>query len=183
MITDEFFIGPHLVPGVIQRIEVKPRQENWQITMGAAGGIGAATIWRGLKIEDDAVSIETLITQDGDPLGAVLRNPDDAAAVWTPYLTLLRPTATGKPPSWTCFHPLLLGHWPVYDKFALKANNLRAFRADGLSWVGSLLLVEYKPLRRAAVGPPDPAKIDANKTTPSDALEQEVNDLVNQLVT
>lgn len=179
MAADEFFIGPHVVPGRVQKVEVKPREENWQIQLGAAGGLGAATIWRGIKIADDAVSITTLITDDA---GNVVRNPDDAAAIWTPFLTLIRPSPTGKPPSWTCFHPLLLGHWPVYDTMALKSNNLIPFREDGLSWLGAILLIEYKQLKRAAVGPPDPAKIDDRRETPTSAAERQVAELVNKVI-
>jgi len=173
----EFYIGPHLVPGVIQKVEVKPRQQNWQVQAGAAGGIGAATIWRGLKIDEDAVSISTLITDDA---GKAVKDADDAVAIWTPFLTLIHPNPLVKPPAWSSFNPLLVGHWPIYETLSMKSNNIVPFRGDGLSWLGVLLLIEYKALKRAPVGPPDPAKLDDRSEGPADAAEREITELVNK---
>ena len=71
-----FGIGPYVVPGIVQNVEVPDRALTWQITQGAAGGIGAATIWRGVKIDEGGIIITTLITDD---LDNVVQDADDAA--------------------------------------------------------------------------------------------------------
>lgn len=163
-----FGIGPYVVPGIIQNVEVPDRALTWQITQGAAGGIGAATIWRGVKIDEGGVIITTLIT---DELDNVVQDADDAARRWRAFLELVHPKPTTKPPTWDLSHPLLSAQSPIIQRGAHSKNKMLPFGKNSIAWVGSLVLIEYRPLKLARPAEPDPAKLDNVTVTPQNKQE------------
>lgn len=180
MAVSEFFVGPHLVPGALQKVVVPLRSLKWQVTGGATGGIGAGTTWRGVDIIE-SVEITTLITDDN---GRAISDLDDALAVWVPFLALVHPAPKSKPPAWDCTHALLVGVWPPLARMAHSKNGIASFRGDdGLSWLGTLVLIEFMPLKQATPAAPDPAKIDNREEGPQDAAERQMQELIDKVNT
>lgn len=170
MSAGQFFVGSELVPGILQSVEIPSRDLVWQVTQGAAGGVGAATIWRGVKVAEGGTIVTTLIT---DEQGLVVSELEDAVGIWIPFLSLVHPNPKAKPPTWDCTHPLLTSVWPFMGPMAIAANKLVSFRNnDGLSWVGSLVLQEYFKFKRVTPAAPDPAKINNDQKGPADKAEE-----------
>lgn len=170
----DFFIGPHIVPGIYQKISIPEAGVNWQISQGAGGGVGAATIWRGMKVPEGGISIETLLTDDD---GLVVSDVSDAAAVWFPFLTLVHPNVKTKPPKFSCAHPLLIARQPPISDCAHYSNHIISPKGDHLSWHGILVLQAYYPFKRIAAAPPDPAIINDKTKGPADAFEAKLEAL------
>lgn len=173
-----FGIGPYIVPGIVQRVEVPDRALTWQITQGAAGGIGAATIWRGVKIDEGGIVITTLITDDA---GLVVQDADDAARRWGAFIDLVHPMPTQKPPTWDLVHPMLAAQRPQIQRGAHSKNKMVPHSDRTIAWVGSLVILEYKPLKLARPAEPDPAKLDSNTVTPQNKREAYALELVNKV--
>lgn len=175
----EFGIGPYIVPGVLQGVEVPDRALNWQITQGALGGIGASTIWRGTKIDEGGIVITTLIT---DVDGLVIEDADEAARVWGAFLDQVHPQAgTAKPPAWDLRHPLLDAQRPRIQRGAHSKNKMVLFREGSIAWLGSLILIEFKPLKLATPAPPDPAKLSDKEETPQNARQRQIAELIDKV--
>jgi hypothetical protein len=173
-----FKIGPYDVPGILQNVEVPDRALTWQITQGAAGGIGAATIWRGVKIDEGGIIITTLITDDA---GLVVQDADDAARRWVAFIDLVHPKATTKPPSWDLAHPLLSAQRPQIQRGAHSKNKMMPFGKNSIAWVGVLVLIEYRPLKIARPAEPEPAKLESNTPTPQNKQEVLLRELEHQV--
>lgn len=173
-----FTIGPHVVPGILQSVEVPDRALNWQVTQGSAGGIGAATIWRGVKLDEGGIVISTLVT---DSNGAVVQDADEAARLWGSFIDLVHPQSIAKPPTWQIAHPLLEAQRPRITQGAHSKNKLSLFDKTKIAWLGSLVLIEYKPLKIIRPGAPDPAKLDSKEVTPQTARERYALELVNKV--
>lgn len=174
-----FDIGPYPVPGILQGVEVPDRAQVWQVSPGALGGIGASTSWRGMKIDEGGVVITTIITNSS---GAVEKDADEAARIWGSYLDLIHPESeTKKPPAWDIGHPLLAAQRPRIKRAAHSKNKLFQLAEGKLAWVGSLVLIEYKPLRLATPAAPDPAKIDNVVVTPQDKNEIIIQQLLDKV--
>lgn len=178
MPSNVFNIGPYVVPGILQYVEVPDRALNWQVTQGAAGGVGAATIWRGVKIDEGGIVITTLITNDA---GEVVQDADEAARLWGAFLDLVHPQAIAKPPTWQLSHPLLEAQRPRISQGAHSKNKMVLFDKSKIAWLGSLVLIEYKPLKIARPAAPDPAKLDNNEFTPQTAKERRVAELIEKV--
>jgi hypothetical protein len=173
-----FTIGPYVVPGILQSVEVPDRALNWQVTQGSAGGIGAATIWRGVKLDEGGIVITTLITNEA---GEVVQDADEAARLWGAWLDLIHPQAIAKPPTWQIAHPLLEAQRPRITQGAHSKNKLALFDKSKLAWLGSIVLIEYKPLKIVRPGAPDPAKLDTKEVTPQTARERYALELVEKV--
>jgi hypothetical protein len=173
-----FKIGPYDVPGILQNVEVPDRALTWQITQGAAGGIGAATIWRGVKIDEGGIIITTLITDDA---GLVVQDADDAARRWGAFVDLVHPKATTKPPTWDLSHPLLSAQRPMIQRGAHSKNKMLPYAKNSIAWVGSLVIIEYRPLKLARPAEPDPAKLDSNTVTPQNKREVLALELIEKV--
>lgn len=173
-----FSIGPYTVPGILQSVEVPDRALNWQVTQGSAGGIGAATIWRGVKLDEGGIVLTTLITDIG---GTVIQDADEAARAWGAFLDLIHPKAIAKPPTWQIAHPLLEGQRPRITQAAHSKNKLGLFDKRSIAWLGSLVLIEYKPLKIIRPAAPDPAKLDSKEVTPQTAREKYALELVEKV--
>jgi hypothetical protein len=163
-----FTIGPYTVPGILQSVEVPDRALNWQVTQGSAGGIGAATIWRGVKLDEGGIVITTLIT---DASGNVEQDADEAARLWGGFIDLVHPQAIAKPPTWQVAHPLLSAQRPRITQAAHSKNKLALFDKSKLAWLGSLVLIEYKPLKIVRPAAPDPAQLEDKQVTPQNDRE------------
>ncbi len=164
-----FTIGPYVVPGILQSVEVPDRALNWQVTQGSAGGIGAATIWRGVKLDEGGVVITTLITGES---GEVTQDADEAARLWGSFIDLVHPQSIAKPPTWQIAHPLLEAQRPRITQGAHSKNKLSLFDKTKIAWLGSLVLIEYKPLKIIRPAAPDPAKLDSKAVTPQTDQER-----------
>ena len=173
-----FTIGPYVVPGILQSVEVPDRALNWQVTQGSAGGIGAATIWRGVKLDEGGVVITTLITGES---GEVTQDADEAARLWGSFIDLVHPQSIAKPPTWQIAHPLLDAQRPRITQGAHSKNKLALFDKSKLAWLGSIVLIEYKPLKIVRPGAPDPAKLDTKEVTPQTARERYALELVEKV--
>lgn len=178
MPSHEFIIGPYRVPGVLQSVEVPDRSLNWQVTQGSAGGIGAATIWRGVKLDEGGIVLTTLVTNDA---GEVEQDADEAARLWGAFIDLIHPQAIAKPPTWQVAHPLLEAQRPRITQAAHSKNKLSLFDKSKIAWLGSLVLIEYKPLKIVRPAAPDPAKLDSKTVTPQNAREQYALELANRI--
>lgn len=164
-----FTIGPYTVPGVLQSVEVPDRALNWQVTQGSAGGIGAATIWRGVKLDEGGIVLTTLVTNDA---GEVEQDADEAARLWGAFIELIHPKPIAKPPTWQVAHPLLEAQRPRITQAAHSKNKLSMFDKTKIAWLGTLVLIEYKPLKIVRPEAPDPAKLDSKTPTPQTARQQ-----------
>lgn len=170
MPADVFTIGPYPVPGILQGVEVPDRALVWQVSQGALGGIGASTTWRGVKIDEGGIVITTLITNDADE---PVEDADEAARIWGAYLDKVHPDCeTKKPPAWDVSHPMLAAQRPRIKRAAHSKNKMVLYKDGLIAWVGSLVLIEYKPLKLATPAAPDPAKLDNVIVTPQDANEE-----------
>jgi hypothetical protein len=173
-----FNIGPYVVPGILQSVEVPDRALNWQVTQGSAGGIGAATIWRGVKLDEGGIVITTLIT---NARGEVEQDADEAARLWRSFLELVHPQGITKPPTWQISHPLLDAQQPRITQGAHSKNKMALFDKTKIAWLGSIVLIEYKALKIVRPGPPDPAKLDTKEVTPQTARERYALELVEKV--
>jgi hypothetical protein len=173
-----FTIGPYTVPGILQSVEVPDRALNWQVTQGSAGGIGAATIWRGVKLDEGGIVITTLITDDSE---IVIQDADEAARRWGAFLDLVHPKAIAKPPTWQIAHPLLEAQRPRITQGSHSKNKMALFDKTKLAWLGSLVLIEYKPLKIIRPAEPDPAKLDSKVVTAQTAREKYALELVEKV--
>jgi hypothetical protein len=173
-----FGIGPYVVPGILQSVEVPDRALNWQIMQGAAGGIGAATIWRGVKLDEGGIVVTTLIT---DEAGRVVQDADHAARLWGGFLDLVHPKATQKPPTWDLVHPLLDAQRPRIQRGAHSKNKMTIYAERSIAWIGSIVILEYKPLKLARPAEPDPAKLDSDVVTPQNKREAYALELANRI--
>lgn len=178
MPSHEFIIGPYVMPGVLQSVEVPDRALNWQVTQGSAGGIGAATIWRGVKLDEGGIVITTLIT---NAAGEVEQDADEAARLWGAFLDLIHPQPIAKPPTWQIAHPLLEGQRPRITQGAHSKNKIALFEKSKIAWLGSLVLIEYKPLTIVRPAAPDPAKLDSSTVTPQNDREKYALQLADRI--
>jgi hypothetical protein len=179
MPAHEFMIGPHMVPGLLQGVEVPDRAQVWEVTQGALGGIGASITWRGVKIDEGGIIITTMIT---DSSGNVVDDADDAARLWGAYLDLIHPeSGTKKPPAWDIAHPFIAATRPPIKRAAHSKNKMFLWKEDKLAYIGSLVLIEYKPLKSATPAAPDPAQLDSNTVTPQNKREQYALELVEKV--
>jgi hypothetical protein len=178
MPSHEFIIGPYIVPGVLQSVEVPDRALNWQVTQGSAGGIGAATIWRGVKLDEGGILITTLVTNDA---GEVEQDADEAARLWGAFIELIHPKPIAKPPTWQVAHPLLEAQRPRITQAAHSKNKLSLFDKSKIAWLGTLVLIEYKPLKIVRPAAPDPAKLDSKTVTPQTARERYALELAEKV--
>lgn len=180
MPADVFSIGPYVVPGVLQRVEVPERKLVWQVTQGALGGLGAATIWRGVQITEGIV-LTTLITDPVNP-SSVVTSAEAAAALWGAFLDQIHPNPIAKPPAWDVGHPFLDAQRPRIQRCAHSTNKLASYKDGGwAAYVGSLVLLEFRPFKPVAPAAPDPAKLDSGVKPPQDAAEQQIQDLLSQV--
>ncbi len=171
----QLLIGPTPIPGVIQPgIEIDGREINWQVQAGVSG-LGAATIFRGVKLIEN-IKVKTLLAIPGKPQ----IQWDEAVALWTAFLRAIWPVTTVKPPAWDVDHPLFTLVYPPVSRVAHKLNRIVPFNSANTAWLAELTLIEYKPLKLAKPGPPDPAKIDGRDKPPKDAMEAEIEDLLNK---
>jgi hypothetical protein len=160
-------VGPHQVPGIVQSIELPERGIVWQVQQGVAG-IGAHTIWRGVKLIE-SVKIKTLLAKRSAPHGPEW---DEAAAAWMQFLRSIDPAPLVRsPPAWDVDNPLFRMLWPPLARCAHKSNVPTPANDKGLAWIGVLELIEYKKLKLAPAGPPEPAQIDSREVPPRDAAE------------
>lgn len=173
-----FGVGPYVVPGILQRVEVPDRALNWQIQQGSLGGLGAATIWRGVKLDEGGIVVTTLLTSsDGRPL----EDADEAAAAWSSWLATIHPDTKRTPPAWDLSHPLLAAQWPPILRGSHSKNKMVPYSDSTIAWVGSVVLIEYKPLKLATPAQPDPAKLDDKTATPQDKNEQRIQELLEKM--
>lgn len=178
MSAHPFFIGDSIVvPGLYQKIAVPSREINWTITGAAAGGLGAATVWRGVKIPEGGIVIETLLVDDA---GNPIRDVEDATGIWVPFIFSMYPNPAVKPPVFSCFHPLLIARLPPIANCSIAAHDLVSPRGDHLSWHGILTLQAIVPQRKAAAAPPDPAKLSQKSSGPIDEVERQIDELRKQ---
>lgn len=178
MSTSQFFVGPELVPGRLQRVEIPSRDLVWAVSQLGAGGVGASTIWRGVKVAEGGIVVTTLITDEQDN---VVSNLEDAVAIWIPFLSLVHPNPKAKPPTWDCTHPLLISAWPFIGPLSIAGNKLVDFRnGDGLSWLGSIVFQEYFKAKRITPAAPDPAKLTNEAKGPVDKAEEMISDLAEK---
>lgn len=179
MSANVFTIGPYTVPGCLQSVEIPGRALVWQVTQGALGGIGAATIWRGVKITEGIV-VTTLITRRDDP-NVAESDADVAAAIWREFLLLVHPNPNAKPPSWDAGHPFLDAQIPRVQRVAHSENRFVPFGNKTLAYLGSLLIIESKPLKRVTPAAPDPAKIDGVEP-PQTAAQKRIAELTDKVI-
>ncbi len=165
-------VGPYQVPGIVQSIALPERGINWQVQQGVAG-IGAATIYRGIKLIE-SVKITTLLAKRQAPHGPEW---EEAVSAWTQFLKSIHPiptntAATARPPAWDVDHPLFRLLHPPLARMSHKSNVPTPANDRGTAWFGVLELIEYKPLKLAPAGPPEPAQIDSREVPPRNATEQ-----------
>ena len=136
-------------------------------------------IWRGTKIDEGGIVITTLITDDQ---GYAIEDADEAARVWGAFLDQVHPQAgTAKPPAWDLRHPLLDGQRPRIQRGAHSKNKMVIYRDDKIAWLGSLILIEFKPLKLATPAAPDPAKLNDAEETPQNANQRQIAALVDKV--
>lgn len=179
MPADVFTIGPYTVPGALRRVEVPDRELVWQVTQGALGGVGAATIWRGVKVTEGIV-VTTLLTDPADPTRAV-QDADEAARIWGAFLDLVHPQSLQKPPAWDVGHPLLDAQRPRVQRCSHSKNKLVPLNDSGLAWLGSIVLIEFKKLQPRTPAAPDPAKLDGVEP-PQTAAQKRIEELTNKVI-
>lgn len=167
-------IGPAVVPGVVTSIKIPQREINWQVQMAVAG-VGAATIYRGTKLIE-AIEIESVLAVPGRPQNEW----DQAPQEWLDFLRVLWPNPPAKPPAFNVDHPLFRMVYPAIATVAYKASSCEATNANGTAWRGKLVLIEYRPLKIIRPAAPDPAKLDNRDKPPQDAVEKELQDLLNK---
>ena len=180
MPSDVFMIGSsYRVPGILQGVEVPDRALVWQVSQGSLGGIGASTTWRGVKLDEGGIVVTTIIT---DASGAIEKDCDEAARIWGAWLDLIHPeSGTKKPPAWDISHPLLAAQRPQIRRAAHSKNKMVQLAEGKRAWVGSIVLIEYKPLRLATPAAPDPAALDNTTPTPQDKNELAIQQLMNEI--
>lgn len=167
-------IGGTIVPGIVQSIELPERGLVWQVQQGTAG-LGAFTIWRGVKLIE-SVKITTLLAKRG----ATMAEWDEAVSDWSAFLRTMHPNPKLKPPAWDADHPLFRLRWPPLGRVSLKSNSTAPLGERGLAWLGVVEFIEYKPLKLATPGPPDPAQIDSRDEPPADAAEANLQSLLSK---
>jgi hypothetical protein len=177
--TDDLSIvrvgGGIVVPGIVQSIELPERGINWQVQQGVSG-LGASTIWRGVKLIE-SVKITTMLAKRGAPMVEW----DEAVAAWAEFLKTIDPAPLKrKPPAWDIDHPLFRMLWPPLGRVAHKSNRPAPAHDRGLAWLGIIEFIEYRPLKLATPGPPDPAQIDSRDQPPADAYEANFLSLMNK---
>jgi hypothetical protein len=171
-----FAIGSIVVPGKVQSVELPEREIIWNVQQGVAG-IGAATIFRGVKLIE-TVKVTTLLAK----LGAPKAEWDQAVAEWVQFMRTIHPSPTLKPPAWDVDYPAFRILWPPLGRMSHKANKIDAWKAGPpvTAYTATLTLIEYKPLKLAKPGPPDPAQIDSRDIPPRDAEEVELQELTEK---
>lgn len=171
-----FVVGAIAVPGILQTVELPEREIIWNVQQGVAG-IGAYTIFRGIKIIE-TVKVTTLLVKAGAPRSEW----DQAVAEWMSFLRTIHPSPTLKPPAWDVDYPAFRFLWPPLARMSHKANKIDQWKPGppATAYTATLTLIEYKPLKLAKPGPPDPAQIDSRDIPPRDAEERELAELLEK---
>lgn len=167
-------IGGAVVPGAVQSIELPERGMVWQVQQGSAG-LGAFTIWRGVKLIE-SVKITTMLCKKGAPPAEW----DDAVDAWQTFMRAIHPNPKLKPPAWDADHALFRLLWPPLGRVSHKSNRPAPANDRGTAWLGVIELIEYRPLKLATPGPPDPAQIDSRDQPPADAEEANLQSLLSK---
>lgn len=150
-------IGPMVLPGVLLSIDGAEKPEKWLVQMGIAVS-NAVTVWRGTQLAE-AITLR-------------MNLPDEASFdSYYDVQTLLRPKLGARPPSLAIVNAIInfVGITRI-SNVSVKPPKL----AQGLSWVGEIVLIEYRPPKIAAVGPADPPKAKSE----NDLLADQVVGLV-----
>lgn len=151
-------IGGVYVPGVIQSIDGANKPERWIIQMGLTVS-NSVTIWRGTALAE-SMEIVSRITSE--------QTYQDACR----YRDTLRPKLGRKPPSLIAVNGVL--NWAGITR--VSTRNIFILPAGGCSWNVHTILVEFNPMKMAAVGPADPPK----KETANDRLAKEFSRLMDE---
>jgi hypothetical protein len=151
------------VPGLVESIEGCERTQLWIVQKGIDASF-AFTIWRGAQLQE-SVKIT---------LG--LANPQIRDA----YIDLGRQLS----PVWGTKKPTSM--MPVNAAFGAAGITRIGIRtwgtpkpSAGCGWRAVLDVIEYRKMRRAPVGPPDPPK----KESENDRLEKEFSNLKEKAAT
>lgn len=171
-----FMVGNLPVPGVLQSVSSPVREINWSVQQGVAG-VGAATIYRGRKLIE-SLKVKTLLLS----AGGTKEEYDAVVAQWMAFMRAIDPRPPAAPPAWDIDYPTLRVLYPPMGRAAHKTNSVEPWKEGPpvVAYCAVLELIEYKPLKLAKPGPPDPAQIDSRDVPPRDAAEEELQELLKK---
>lgn len=171
-----FVVGALPVPGVLQSVSSPVREINWHVQQGVAG-LGAATIYRGRKLIE-SLKVKTMLLKPGGTRAEY----DAVVAEWMAFMRAIDPRPTLAPPAWDIDYPTLRVLYPPMGRAAHKTNSVEPWKEGPpvVAYNAVLELIEYRPLKLAKPGPPDPAQIDSRDIPPRDAEERELSELMEK---
>ncbi len=70
---------------------------------------------------------------------------------------------SAKPPTWQVGASAPRAQRPRITQAAHSKNKLSLFDKSKIAWLGTLVLIEYKPLKIVRRAAPDPAKLDSRR--------------------
>jgi hypothetical protein len=159
----DVLIGTFKVPGIITEIDGATSPKEWAVQMGM-GMSGASTIYRGEKIaESITVTVNAF-------------DAESFAGMYT-LRDLVKAPKGKKPPTYEIKSPII--NFAGITRASIKEIP-QPKPTKGLSWIFVWTFIQYNPLRIAAVGPADPAKLPG-APKPGDAIDATIAGLVAKM--